>query len=90
MENKISLCDFLIKYTSIPQKIIKNHLKFYDMCKNNPYGILIYEVIEYLKINKNEAFIKRFRENFEEGVDYIKITKKCFSKKGVHETLYQS
>lgn len=88
MENKISLYDFLVKFTDIPIKVIKKHLIFYDMCENNPFGINLEDVIKYLDIKKRESFLKRIRNKYQENIDYIKVTNKKFSKKGEIETFY--
>jgi hypothetical protein len=49
-KQNISLRYFLIHYTAIPIKFINEHLKFYDMCDINTFGIDIYSVIKYLEI----------------------------------------
>lgn len=52
MKEKISLKQFLIRYTSIPINFIEKHLEFYDMCDNNIFGIDLEDVIKYLGIKK--------------------------------------
>lgn len=39
MSNKISLKDFLKKYTAISNKFIDKYYKFYEMCEGDLYGI---------------------------------------------------
>ena len=50
---KISLRDFLKKYTSISSKFIDKYMDLYDMCNKNEYGI-----------DKIDEFKERFRNNF--------------------------
>lgn len=88
MAPNISLRDFLIKVTNIPIAFINNHLEFYDQCDGNPFGILLDNVITYLKIIKKEEFITRFLKKYIENIDYIKKVKKQFSQKGIQESFY--
>jgi len=39
MSNNIILKDFLKTYTAISNKFIDEYYHFYELCKNNMYGI---------------------------------------------------
>lgn len=89
MDKQLSLYDFLIKVTNIPKTFIKNHLKFYNNCEKEPFGINLNDVIEYLEIEKKDSYIARVKEKFKENVDYVRIEKKnIFNKKGTQKIFY--
>lgn len=79
----ISLKDFLKIYTAIDDKFIDEYYKFYELCDNNVFGILLDDVIKYLKINKREKFYSRFRQNYTINKDYIIQTHNRKKEKGV-------
>ena len=51
-QKEITLRNFLIKYTAIPIKFINEHLKFYESCDKNIFGIDLFNVIKYLNVKK--------------------------------------
>jgi len=71
VSENISLREFLKKYTAIPAKFIDRHLKYYDKCVNNKFGIEIKEVIKYLNINRYDNFVTRFKKKYVLNRDYI-------------------
>ena len=69
--NKITLKDFLKRYTMISSKFIDEYYSFYEMCEKNTFGILIDNVIKYLDIKNNDRFYENFKKKYIENVDYI-------------------
>jgi phage anti-repressor protein len=67
----ISLREFLRLYTIIPLKFIDAHLKFYDMCEKDEYGINVEEIIKYLNIQQPDNFYTNLRTRFKSPEDYI-------------------
>ena len=49
MSNSITLKDFLIKYTAIPEKFINEYSEIYDMCDKNSFGIIIIQKNKQVK-----------------------------------------
>lgn len=74
MRKKLTLREFLKKYTAISAKFIDEYMDFYDSCEKNKYGIEINDVLDYLGINKEAKFKQRFRNNYKLNKDYIKET----------------
>jgi phage anti-repressor protein len=72
---KISLLDFLKRYTAGNEKFIVEYYKFYEACENVKYGIEIDDVLKYLGIINKDKFIILFRKKFTENVDYIREVK---------------
>lgn len=85
--NKISLIEFLKKYTAINNKFINEYYSFYIKCEKNTYGILLDDIIDYLKI-KNHKFVDGFKKKYTLNIDYIKITTNTKKVKGQKYTLY--
>jgi len=73
MKGKITLKEFLIKFTAIPEKFINEYTAFYDKCSSNKFGIKLEEIMKYLIIENLEKFEERIRDNYIEGVDYEKV-----------------
>jgi phage anti-repressor protein len=71
---KISLQDFLKRYTPISQKFIDEYLSFSEKCNDNRFGIEIEEVMNYLGVTSRDQFKKRLRNNYKENIDYIEET----------------
>ena len=87
MSNSITLKDFLIKYTAIPEKFINEYSEFYDMCDKNSFGIEIEKVMKYLDIKDRFKLEERLRTNYKLGEDYniIRLNHKLTKgKKDVH------
>ena len=76
--SKITLKDFLKKFTAISNSFIDKYYKFYELCENEPYGININLVFKYLKLKNEKKFIERLKNNYNENKDYIikKLNKK--------------
>jgi len=75
-------------YTAIPEKFIDTHLKFYDLCKNDIYGININSVIKYLKIKNVKRFYEGLRNKFTSPKDYIIRRRIGKSMKGIKDAEY--
>ena len=69
--SKISLKDFLKKFTSISNSFIDKYYKFYELCEKEPFGININSVFKYLELKNEKKFIERIRNNYKENNDYI-------------------
>lgn len=69
--SKLSLIDFLKRYTAISNKFIDEYFAFYQLCENNIFGIKLDSVIEYLDIKLQKKFYIRFRENYKVQQDYV-------------------
>jgi len=67
--SQITLKDFLIKFTAIPNKFINEYYKFYELCQNNKFGIPLEKVKLYLNLNNQVKFEQRIRENFQLNFD---------------------
>ena len=72
-EVKISLKEFLKKYTAVSSKFIDEYYVFYEKCEMNKYGILLDDVETYLGIKKIEKFRSNIRKKYIENIDYVKI-----------------
>ena len=87
-KNKISLKDFLKKYTAISNKFINNYYKFYEVCENNIYGISVNDVVKYSNLNNRKKFIERLKEKYVVNEDFIIKRIKQKSQKGIQEAFY--
>ena len=47
---KITLKEFLYKFTAVPHKFIDDYYTFYEMCENETFGIHVEKVIKYLGV----------------------------------------
>ena len=88
MEHKITLKEFLKKFTAIPEKFINEYSKFYDMCNNNTFGIKITDIMEYFKITNIDKFRERIRNNYKKDLDYKVIKLHHKSQKGIKNVEY--
>ena len=88
MEHKITLFDFLKKFTAIPEKFINEYSKFYDMCSSNKFGIKITDIMEYFKITNRQKFEERIRNNYKKDLDYEVIDINQKSQKGIKDAEY--
>ena len=70
MEN-ISLKDFLKTYTAISNKFIDEYYIFYELCKDDNFGIDITLLIKYLEYKDIKKFYERLRNNYKLNIDYI-------------------
>lgn len=88
MNNKITMKDFLKKYTGIPIKFINEYCKFYDMCELTRYGIDVEDLIIYLDIQNKKRFYETIKKNYKEGINYIKKENKGLRTLGNKFTKY--
>lgn len=85
---KISLKDFLKKYTAISNKFIDEYYKFYEICEDEQYGISVEKIVTYLELDNKKKFIERLREKYTVNKDFIikRINQKL--KKGIQDVFY--
>lgn len=81
--SKITLKEFLIKFTAVPEKFINNYFKFYELCEREVFGIPVKEVITYLGITNQLNFEERIRDSFKLNTDYVIIREQQKASKGV-------
>lgn len=86
--SKISLKDFLKKFTAIPGKFIDEYYKFYELCETNKFGISIELLVKYLGISSQTRLETRLRESFKHNVDYVIIREKQKLTKGIKDAHY--
>jgi phage anti-repressor protein len=86
--SNLTLKEFLIKFTAIPEKFINEYYEFYELCKNDIFGIPAEKVIKYLGIKSQEKFEHRLRSNYKLMTDYIIIRVKQKSMKGIKNANY--
>lgn len=85
---KLTLKEFLIKFTAIPEKFINEYYKFYELCATETFGIPLEKTMKYLGLNNQLKFEQRIRENYKLMADYIIIRINQKSKKGVKDANY--
>lgn len=85
---KITLKEFLNKFTAIPKQFINEYYKFYELCKNNLFGIPILKIINYLDIKSQRSFQENIRKNFIINSDYVIIREQQKSMKGIKDAKY--
>ena len=85
---KISLKEFLKKYTAILEKFIDEYYKFYEMCEDDTYGIKVENVVNYLKLDNKKKFIERLREKYKVNTDFIIKRIRQKSKKDTQDVFY--
>jgi phage anti-repressor protein len=88
MINNITLKDFLEKYTAVPQKFINEYWEFYELCKDNIYGIPLEKVMKYLGITDKKKFIERIRAKYELRQDFEIIRLEQKAMKGIQNVHY--
>ncbi len=71
--SKITLKEFLKKFTAVPEKFINEYYKFYELCIDNKFGIPLENVIEYLAVLSQEKMETRIREIYKLNTDYVII-----------------
>ena len=76
---KITMKEFLKKYTGVSIKFINEYYKFYEMCELTKFGIDMEDLIIYLDIKNKKRFYENLKKNYIEGKNYIK--KELFIKK---------
>ena len=86
--HKISLKNFLKKYTAINNNFIDEYYYFYELCENNIFGIEFNKVVKYLGLKDQKQFHQRLRESYKLDIDYIIKRFIQQSQKGVKESIY--
>lgn len=86
--SRISLKEFLIKFTAVPKKFIDSYYKFYELCENNKFGIPIKNVIVYLGITNQDKMEERIRNNYKLNIDYVIIRENQKSMRGIKDAHY--
>lgn len=83
-----NLKTFLKTYTAVSAEFIDEYYKFYEMAERADFGINIEDVFKYLDIKEKKEFIERFRANYRETIDYIRIFHNIKSVKEVRNADY--
>ncbi len=86
--SNISLKDFLVKFTAVPERFINEYYEFYELCETNNFGIPIERLITYLGITNRDKFEQRIRDTYELNIDYVIIRQQQKSMKGVKDAHY--
>jgi phage anti-repressor protein len=85
---KITLKEFLYKFTAVPSKFIDDYFYFYELCENETFGIPVEQIVKYLGITNQLIFEERIRKMLILNTDYVIIRKQQKSKKGVKNANY--
>lgn len=85
---KLSLKEFLKKYTAISNRFIDEYYKFYEMCERNAFGIKASDVVEYLGLGHERTLHERLRTRFELKTDYIITRISRRSQRDVQDVFY--
>ena len=88
MTDSITLKEFLLQYTAIPERFINEYIEFYDICKTNQFGITIEKVMKYLDIKNRLKLEERLRTHYKLNEDFqiIRLQKKL--SKGIKNVHY--
>ena len=84
----ITLKEFLIKFTAIPEKFINEYYVFYELCEKEQFGIPLEMIAKYLDIESIKNFKTRIRESYKLNLDYVIIRQQQKSMKGVEDAEY--
>ncbi len=85
---KLTLKDFLYKFTAVPQRFIDEYYKFYELCEDDKFSIPLERVANYLGITNQVKMQERIRESLTLKVDYMIIRQQQKSMKGVKDAHY--
>jgi phage anti-repressor protein len=85
---KITLKEFLYKFTAVPQRFIDEYYKFYELCETNKYGIPIALIVRYLGIKDEHSFKERIRTTLTLSLDYMIMRERKKLTKGVSDAHY--
>lgn len=85
---KLTLKEFLYKFTAVPQRFINEYYKFYELCENNKFGIPLELIVKYLGITKPVKLAERIRNTLILSVDYMIIRYNHKLAKGVKNAVY--
>ena len=86
--SNITLKDFLIKFTAVPERFINEYYSFYELCEQVEFGIPIEKLITYLGITNRDKFEQRIRESYTLNSDYVIIRQQQKSMKGIKDAHY--
>lgn len=85
---KLTLKEFLYKFTAVPQKFIDEYYKFYELCENDKFGISLPLIIKYLGITNQDKMEERIRNSLTMSIDYMIIRHHHKSVKGIKNAQY--
>jgi len=71
--SNISLKEFLIKFTAVPERFINEYYKFYELCEKEQFNIPLEMIAKYLTIESLKNFKTRIRESYTINLDYVII-----------------
>jgi hypothetical protein len=71
MHKKLSLKEFLYLFTAIPRKFIDEYYSFYEMCKDEKFGIPLESVAKYLGIKSLIRLKTRIRDTYKLNSEYV-------------------
>ena len=86
--SKITLKEFLKKFTAIPEKFINEYYNFYELCETNKFGIPIKLLVKYLGITSQDKLEERIRKEYILNTDYVIIRINQKSMKDVKDAQY--
>jgi len=86
--SKLTLKEFLYKFTAIPQKFIDEYYKFYELCEIGKFGISLNLIIKYLGITNQDKLEERIRNSLTMSIDYMIIRHRHKSVKGIKNAQY--
>ena len=86
--SKITLKEFLKKFTAIPEKFINEYYKFYELCENNKFGIPIELLVKYLGITSQKRLQETLRTSYQLNIDYVIIRENKKLMKGIKDANY--
>lgn len=85
---KLTLKEFLYKFTAVPQRFIDEYYKFYELCEHDKFGIPLELIVKYLGIMNLVKIKERVRNSLELSIDYMIIRRQQKSMKGVKDAQY--
>jgi phage anti-repressor protein len=86
--SNISLKEFLIKFTAVPERFINEYYKFYELCEKETFGISLEMIAKYLTIESIKNFKTRIRESYTINLDYVIIRDMKKLTKGITDATY--
>ena len=85
---KITLKEFLYKFTAVPHKFIDEYYTIYEMCEDEAFGIPVETVIKYLGVSNQLIFEERIRKTLQLNTEYVIIRTHKKSTKGIKDARY--
>ena len=86
--SNISLKEFLIKFTAVPERFINEYYKFYELCEKEQFNIPLEMIAKYLTIESLKNFKTRIRESYTINLDYVIIRDMKKLTKGISDATY--